>query len=209
MNNQKKSNVNQNTSGEKMVKVPLRVNPETIEENGLAGQISYIKIGYRRYPCIIGEVPESVALAYMRMEWADVKAEERSARCLIPDGSGGFIRCPEKNKCVTCEKLRNFDFDSMLPASLETLKEESDFDPEAPALAEDSEDAAHEMMDVLLHRLGKIKPRYADIFREMLDGEDSPLHISKKLNLGKSQTYTDVERVRKLARDIYFELLGR
>ena len=208
MSNQKKSTSNQSISGEKMVKVPLRVNPETIEENGLAGQVSYVKIGYKRYPCIIGEVPESAAKAYMRMEWADVKAEERSARCLIPDGRGGFIRCPERNKCIGCERVRDFDFDSLLPASLDALCEESDFDVEAPTLAEDNEDAANEMMDALIQRLGEMKPRYADIFREMLDADDSPLHISKKLNLRKSQTYTDVAQVRKLARDLYFELLG-
>ena len=46
-----------NASGEQMVKIPLRVNPETIVEDGLAGQIQYIKIGYRKYPCIMGEVP--------------------------------------------------------------------------------------------------------------------------------------------------------
>lgn len=207
MKNQKNT-VNENTGAEKMVKVPLRVNPETIEEDGLAGQVTYVKIGYRKYPCIMGEVPESAAKAYMRMEWADVKAEERSARCLIPDGSGGFIRCSEKNKCIGCEKVRDFDFDAMHPASLEDLNEESDFEPEAPIVEESYEDVANEMISVLVRRLGEICPRYADIFREMLGGEDSPLHISRKLNLGKSQTYTDVKQVRKLAQRIYFELLG-
>ena len=197
-----------NVSGERMVKIPLRINPESIKENGFVGQVSYIKIGYRKYPCIFGEVPESAAKAYMRMEWADVKAEERSNRCLVPDGRGGFFRCSEKNKCISCEWVRDFEFDSMLPTSLDALIEEADFDLEAPATDESNDDAANEMMSVLIQRLGELCPRYADIFREMLDGEDSPLRISKKLNLGKSQTYTDVEQIRKLAQHIYFELLG-
>lgn len=195
-----------NTSGERMVKIPLRINPETILENGLAGQVRYVKLGYRKYPCIIGEVPQSVAKEYLRMDWADIKAEERSHRCLIPDGNGGFIRCQEKNKCVDCEKIGDFDFDAMHPASLDALIEDG-FEPEVP-LAEDSDDAATEVMAILIRRLGEISPKYADIFKVMLDGDDSPLHISKKLNLGKSQTYTDVKRVRKLAQHIYSELLG-
>ena len=199
---------NSSKSGERMVKVPLRINPETIEEDGFAGRVSYVKIGYRKYPCIIGEVPESAAKTYMRMEWADVKAEERNTRCLVPDGSGGFIRCPEKNKCISCKKVRDFDFDAMHPASLEALSEESDFVLEAPSGEESNEDAANEMMSVLLQRLREINPKYADIFRELLDGEDKPLHIAKKLNLGKSQCYSDVKQVRKLAQCIYFELLG-
>ena len=201
-------NADNNSNGERLVKVPLRINPETIEEDGFAGRVSYVKIGYRKYPCIIGEVPESAAKTYMRMEWADVKAEERNTRCLIPDGNGGFIRCPEKNKCICCKKVRDFDFDAMHPASLEALSEESDFEPEAPAGEESDEDAANEMMSVLVQRLWEICPRYADIFREMLGGEDSPLRISRALNLGKSQTYIDVKEVRKLAQRIYFELLG-
>lgn len=197
-----------NICGERMVKIPLRINPETIEEDGFAGQVRYIKIGFKRWPCVIVQVPESSAKMYLRLEWSDVKCEERSNRCLVPDGRGGFVHCSEKNKCISCEKVRDFGFDSMLPTSLDALIEEADFDLEAPATDESNDDAANEMMSVLIQRLGELCPRYADIFREMLDGEDSPFRISKKLNLGKSQTYTDMEQVRKLAQHIYFELLG-
>ena len=194
-----------------LIQVPVRINPETEEEfrrNHPDVHLRMWKIGGRRYLCAVYLLPKDHADDFLRMQQTEAKREQREERCLIPDSSGGFIRCPERNKCIGCERVRDFDFDSLLPASLDALREGSDFDVEAPTLAEDNEDAANEMMTALIQRLGEMKPRYADIFREMLGGDDSPLHISKKLNLRKSQTYTDVAQVRKLARDLYFELLG-
>ena len=56
-----------------------------------------MRIGSKHYPCIFVEVSEHDAHQYMQLEWADVKAEERSERCLIEDGHGGYIMCPERN----------------------------------------------------------------------------------------------------------------
>ena len=92
-------------NGANLVKVPLRVNPETIEENEQVGKVRSVRIGSKHYPCIFVEVSEHDAHQYMQLEWADVKAEERSERCLIEDGHGGYIMCPECNRCAKCEKV--------------------------------------------------------------------------------------------------------
>ena len=123
-------NDNQNT-GAKLVTIPLRVNPETIEENGQVGQIRYVKIGAKRYPCIMAKVPKEFAHQYMQIEWAEVKAEERSERCLVEDGHGGYIMCPESNKCAYCEKYGHFDFDNFRPTSLDAMYAETEFEPAA------------------------------------------------------------------------------
>ena len=39
-------------NGTKLVKLPLRVNQETIEANGQVGKIHSVRIGSKHYPCI-------------------------------------------------------------------------------------------------------------------------------------------------------------
>lgn len=198
-------NDNQKT-GAKLVTIPLRVNPETIEENGQVGQIRYVKIGAKRYPCIMAKVSEEFAHQYMQIEWAEVKAEERSERCLIEDGRGGYIMCPESNRCSSCKKYGHFDFDTFRPASLDAMYSETEFEPasESSNLFDDTS----EIMDMLVQQLTQIKPKYGAIFQELLNGNQRPLHIAEALGLGKSQTYDDVDRVRALAEKLYLELRG-
>ena len=43
---------NQNTNNSaRLVKLPLRVNPETIEANGQVGKVHSVRIGSKHYPC--------------------------------------------------------------------------------------------------------------------------------------------------------------
>lgn len=57
-------NHNGNSSA-KLVRVPLCVNPETIEANGQVGKIRSVRIGSKHYPCIFVEVSEHNAHQYM------------------------------------------------------------------------------------------------------------------------------------------------
>ena len=198
-------NDNQNTAA-KLVTIPLRVNPETIEENGQVGKIRYVKIGYKRHPCILAQVPEEFAHKYMQIEWAEIKAEERSERCLVEDGRGGYIYCPESNKCACCEKFGHFDFDNFRPASLDAMYDETEYEPAADHA--DLFDDTTEVMEMLVQRLTEIKPKFGAIFQELLNGNQRPLRIAEALGLGKSQTYDDVDRVRALAEKLYLELRG-
>ena len=97
-------NATVNKEGQVLRPVPLRVSPETMEANKAINEkpIVNVLIGCKKYPCYIEMVTEEEYRTYMRIEWAEIKAQERENRCNIPDGSGGFIKCPECNKCRYC-----------------------------------------------------------------------------------------------------------
>lgn len=196
---------NQNKDA-KLVKVPLRVNPETIEENGQTAKVRYVRIGSKRYPCIFVEVSEHDAHQFMQLEWKEIKAEERSRRCLISDGHGGYIMCPESNKCGQCPKAGSFDFDGNHTASLDAMFEDSGFDLVSPNA--DVFDETSEILEALVGQLSEIKPKYGQIFLELYKGNERPLHIAKALGIGKSQIYDDVKSVRELAAKMYCKMIG-
>lgn len=228
---QTKAGKQDNTINPRMVKVAVRINPETIDEFRAmyADQkitIRMVKIGSWRYPCAIYELPEDEVKNFERLQQTEAKREQREARCLLPDGSGGFIRCDEeKHKCITCERCKYFNFDNHHPASYEALQdfyadqEEELYlagddipgmkDPQADKIDQQSEDSYTEIMEVLVNRLTAIKPKYGLIFKELLKGNMQPLNIAKALGMGKSQVYEAVPKVQAAAKKLYFELMDR
>ena len=179
-------------NGTKLVKLPLRVNPETIEENGQVGKVRSVRIGSKHYPCIFVEVSEHDAHQYMQLEWAD-------------DGHGGYIMCPERNKCINCPKVGSFNFDTNRPASLDALYAESEFEPASQQ--PDQIDETSDILAMLVEELGRIKPKYAEIFKELYKGNERPLSIARAVGIGKTQAYTDVPRVRELAEKLYHDMM--
>ena len=159
---------------------------------------------------------------FRRLQQTEAKQEQREARCWLPNGSGGFIRCPEENKCAQCERCKSFNFDTNHPTSYEALQDfygdqEEDLylagedipgmkDPSAEASEPQQEEAYAEIMQILIDRLTAIKPKYGAIFQELLKGNLQPLNIAKALGLGKSQMYETVPKVQELAKKLYFEL---
>lgn len=207
------NNVRINEKGQVLRPVPLRVNPETIKENKINKKpIVYAKIGKRRYPCIVEWVTEAEYRAYMRIEWADLKAKEREERCLIPDGSGGFIMCPECNKCSQCDKVGKWEFDSLHAVHIESFcDEEADddkvFDIKSDVTNDSTYLEAEEIADMIAEELHKIKPKYAVIFREMYSGTLKPKQIAENTGLKVSTTYEDVEKVMAKAQELFSLLM--
>lgn len=221
---------NQNTTTDtRMVRVAVRITPETIDELRAmyADQeekitIRMVKIGGWRYPCAIYQLPENEVKGFKRLQQAEAKQEQREARCWLPNGSGGFIRCPEENKCSQCERCKSFNFDSNHPTSYEALQDfygeqEEDLylagedipgikDPSIESADPQQEEAYTEIMQLLVDRLTAIRPKYGLIFKELLKGNMQPLNIAKVLGLGKSQMYEAVPKVQELAKKLYFEL---
>ena len=197
----------QTTNGNtpKLVRIPLRVNPETIKENLQKGKVRSVRIGGKHYPCIFAEVQEDVAAQYMQMEWAEVKAEERMERCLVEDGHGGYIMCPERNRCSQCQKVGSFKFDNHHPSSLDALYAESEFEPVTQS--QDLVDETSDILQMLVTQLSKIKPKYGQIFMELYKGNVRPLSIARAVGIGKTQAYSDVERVRELAEQFYRRMM--
>ena len=218
-----------NSTIPRMVKVAVRITPETVDElrDLYADQdekitIRMVKIGGWRYPCAIYQLPENEVKGFKRLQQAEAKHEQLEARCWLPNGSGGFIRCPEENKCSQCERCKSFNFDSNHPTSYEALQDfygeqEEDLylagedvpgmnDQSAETAEPQQEEAYTEIMQLLVDRLTAIRPKYGLIFKELLKGNLQPLNIAKALGLGKSQMYETVPKVQELAKKLYFEL---
>lgn len=217
------------TTGKRLVKVAVRINPETIDElramyadQKETVEIRMVKIGGWRYPCAIYLLPEDEVVGFQRLQQNEAKLEQREARCWLPNGQGGFIRCDEeKHKCSECKHCLKFNFDSNHPTSYEALQEfcaEQDEDlywagEDVPGMKEpaadeggEPEEAFTEIMEMLVKMLTRIKPKYGAIFHELLKGNVQPLNIAKALGLGKSQIYDDVPKVQEAAKKLYFEL---
>ena len=78
-------------------------------------------IGVKNVTCIKTKGTSEFAEQYHRMLENEQRAEFREKRCLVSDGKGGFIRCPECNHCDKCEKLLEFNFTTNKPVSLDKL----------------------------------------------------------------------------------------
>jgi len=230
MKKQGNQNSSNPTTDPRIVKVAVRINPETIDElrKLYADQeekisIRMVKIGGWKYPCAIYLLPEDEVQGFKRLQQNEAKQEQREARCWLPDGSGGFIRCDEeKHKCSQCERCKSFNFDTNHPTSYEALQDfygeqEEDLylagedipgikDPSIESADSQKEEAYTEIMQILVDRLTAIRPKYGAIFQELLKGNLQPLNIAKALGLGKSQVYETVPKVQELAKKLYFEL---
>lgn len=209
MTNKENNNVTVNKDGKVLRPVPLRVNYETIVDGKVGDKpVVYKKIGARKYPCIIEMVTEEEYQSYMQIEWAEVKADARERRCLIPNKQGGFIRCPECNKCSECKKHTDWKFDNMHPIHIEaTIDEDDKYCETIPIKANEKNDGgdvmANQLANMIESELAKIKPKYALIFREMFNGTLKPSEIAANANLKTSTTYEDVPKVMAEAQKIF------
>lgn len=194
-----------NENGEPEVLLALRVNEETIDVNGQRSEVVYVKIGSRRYPCLLHWVPAEECVDYLRMAWAEVKGADRGLRCLLPDGKGGFIRCPEQKgkKCNECELADKFGFCTGHPISLDALGEN---EAGASYMSDFTVVETQELLEQLVEKLNRKAPKYGKIFLAIYNGIIRPSHIARWLNLPQSTTDEDVKKIRKWAPEIYKEL---
>ena len=193
-------------TGEVLYRVKVRVNEETIGEIGNeTADIRYSKMGAKKVPCKYEWVSKEMYHEIMRAQWAEVKAEERVDRCLLPNGKGGFIMCPECNKCCGCIKVGSMDFDNNHTASLDALMTESEAEPfrNHVTLGSDLEDL--DFMEWLIEELSKKNKRYGEIFRIMCDGILRPSHIAKITGIPNSTVTKYVPIIQKLAQELYLK----
>lgn len=192
-----------NENGEPEVLLALRVNEETIDVNGQRSEVVYVKIGSRRYPCVLEWVPAEGCGGYLRMEQAEVKGADRGLRCLLPDGKGGFIRCPDGKKCSECELAGKFGFGAGHTVSLDGLGENVSG---ASCMSDFTVVETQELLEQLIEKLNRKAPKYGKIFLAIYNGIERPSHIARWLNLPQSTTSEDVKKIRKRAPEIYKEL---
>ena len=212
--------INPTTGNEEVfLEVPVIVETET--ETVFGKRIQPVKIGGMHMNCYYDWIPAEYYLNHKRDLEATAKREERSHRCLIPDGHGGRIMCPESNKCIDCQKCRSFDFDNGHNASLDALQEsgfdaddaeeysglaDASTDPETAFIGKDIADAWEKASTVILERLAATKPKYGLIFRELLKGVMKPSDIARNTGLKANRTCEDLPKVRALAAEILIEV---
>lgn len=218
-----KVEINKATGKEElMLEVPVMVNPETVKENHQ--KVCMVKIGWKEYLCTYIWIPESFYLKHKRMLEQEAKADERSNRCLIPDGQGGKIVCPERNRCNKCKKCLEDKFGNGHSTSLDALQEsgydaetgdefESDFDyadtygsADSRLLAEEELQLVDELSRQILRLLIIKNPKYGLIFRERLKGVMKASDIARNTGLKANRTCEDLPKVLALAAQYYAEL---
>ncbi len=189
-----------NENGVTEICTPMRVNKETIDVNEMRGDIVPAKIGSRYYPCLPVWMEEVMYKEYMRLEWADVKAEDRRQRCRIPDGKGGTIMCPETNKCRECKRYHDFNYNKGADTSFEGLQEEG-FD--LSARRNEAEEIAWDIdKKAILDYLEEKDPLGAEIIRRIYQG-DAPGKIEEDLGLSKGKRQSRLKKAQKLAKEYY------
>ena len=179
----------------------------TLDENG------ELKVHVPTGSIVSGNEFYVVQNLVMLPNFGAVTAEEyEDGYILIPDGSGGFIMCPECNKCSQCDKVGKWEFDSLHAVHIESFCDEEDdddkvFDIKSDVTNDSTYLEAEEIADMIADELHKIKPKYAVIFREMYSGTLKPKQIAVNTGLKVSTTYEDVEKVMAKAQELFSLLM--
>lgn len=185
-------------------KVFIPMDKEEVLKRGY--KVERKKIGIKVVEGFYTEVPSTFAKEYNRMQEAEYRAELRAKRCLIPNGKGGFLKCPESNSCSNCKAKNADNFATNLPLSLNRLTEaETEGDKVidiSDAAADTEADAiALAILDDLLEYLGSFKDKnYQATFKMLYDGF-STKEIADVLGLPWSTTKDQLSKVRKLAQE--------
>lgn len=203
----KVANQSSNTT-EALVNIPMPVESvaAAIKAGYKKSNISYQLIGNRKVPCVMVKGTEEERANYIRLIDNERKAEDRERRCLIPDGKGGFIMCPECNKCNECKKRQSMNFDRNRPLSLDKLIEgdtDDDRTFDVPGVTNVESDAiVFATLDMLIEHLSTLNNEYGHIF-EMLFNQWGVKEIADELNIPWSTAKDRIKKVQKLAQEFY------
>lgn len=194
---------------EELVEIPMIIDKESITYYKKMGyQVKNYLLGNRKVPCVYVLGTRSFRDEYLRMVDNERKAEDRERRCLVADNNGGYIMCPESNKCSECTKRRSYNFDSYRPLSLEKLAngdlcEDRTYEPAAKTdVASDA--VAFATLDLLIEDLSKLNKEYGEIIK-MIYYRWSVQEIADKLNIPWSTAKDRIKKVKKLAQELYGE----
>ncbi len=187
-----------------LVRFPMPIAIEDALNMGFKrSDIVYRLIGNRRVSCVIVEGTQEQADDFLRAVRREQKSEDRENRCLIADGKGGYIVCPECNKCGQCKRAGSMDFDSFRPIHLDKPigdDPEDDNTMEVPGAIDVERDAiAMLTLAELLAYLGTFKKKkYAEIFQGLFDMKTIE-EIAEENDLSWSTCRDRIKKVRKLA----------
>lgn len=203
----KKLEVTITTSEEELVDVfmPLEYNKEEGLPLGIQkSDIVYRRIGIKSFPGINVKGDKTFAKKYEMMLDTESSAALREKRCLVLDGKGGFIRCPEYNSCSKCKEREKEMFTTFSPILLEPLTQAESEDDKVIDIGDNRVNVAEDtmafaMLKDLIAYLDTFEGQsYATIFQMLFD-QSTTKEINDELGVSWSTAKDAVNRVRKLA----------
>ena len=165
--------------------------------------ISIKHIGTTNEACITVECTAEYKKWWETRLDTEARANLRSKRCLIPDGKGGFIHCPDKNKCHECKKTESYRFSNNHPLSLDQLttpetEEDKTIDIAGKYLTESDIIALITREEIKEYLRSFEGERYDEIF-QMLYDEYSVKEIAEELGVPWITAKDKIKKVRALA----------
>ena len=195
-----------NVSSNNLVDVYMPISRDDAKRMGFKNsEICIRRIGIKNVTCIKTQgTPEFKKWWETQLD-TEARAALREKRCLVSDGKGGLIRCPECNSCDKCETRLEYGFNTGKPLSLEQLTQSDSEDDKTIDIAGPSESEgdilARIMLEDLLDYLGSFEGKRYDLIFQMLYDQYSTKQIADELGLAWSTAKDAVKKVRQLAQE--------
>lgn len=144
--------------------------------------------------------------------WNEVNAyieATRKKRCLIPDGKGGFKRCPREKSCDQCKEETFTSYELSLDEFMDGSEEdgEGSWDPTGDSNSESSMESSIALRITLAELINDLKaldPTMAKCITLLSEGyEKKEVIEALNLNVKKTQAYSFVEKCQKKAKEMY------
>lgn len=197
---------NKTTNNQQLIDVYMPISREDAKAMGYkTSDIVVRHIGVKNVTCIKTQGKPEFVEQYNRMLENEQRAEFREKRCLVSDKKGGFIRCPECNRCDKCEKRLEFNFTTNKPVSLEKLTQgdtEEDKTIDIEGRYESQSDILSQIiLEDLIQHLGTFEGKQYDCIFKMLYNQHGTKEIADELGLAWSTAKDAITKVRKLAQE--------
>jgi len=194
------------TTDEELVDVfmPIKLIPgEELPMGYKKADIVYRRVGIKKQSGVIVKGTKEFAKKYATMLDTEARTALREKRCLVEDGKGGYIRCPESNHCVKCKKKDKDNFNTLSPLSFEQLTQSENEEDKVFDFADGNvnveEDAmAFVMLDNLISYLKTFEDESLARIFQMLYNQNTVQEIADELGVPWSTAKDAVNRVRKL-----------
>ena len=189
-----------------LVDVYMPINRNDAKKMGYkSSDICVRRIGIKNVTCIKTQGTPEFKKWWETTLDTEARAELREKRCLVSDGKGGFMRCPECNSCEKCEKRLDYEFSTNKPLSLEQLTQAESDDDKTIDIAGPSESEAdiltRVMLEDLIEYLGTFEGKRYDTIFQMLYDQCGTQEIADELGVAWSTAKDAVKKVRQLAQE--------
>lgn len=168
----------------------------------LGKEVEYRRIGIKTVSGIVIKGKPEFAKKFATMVDTNARAELRSKRCLVPDGKGGYIRCPGNNSCEYCKKKDDISFSTNIPISLDSTEDGSSIDVPDEVSVEEIVLQRILLSDLINHLKSMPDKRPYEILSLILEGY-SIQKISNELGLPWSTTKDQYNKIIEIGKDLF------